>query len=145
MIAPANDPALLQNQNQVRMAEATHPLGHNHLGHARHLPAQGLAQGGVGPVIQGAGGVIQHQNLRPSRQSPAMASRCFWPPDRLLPRDRHRMAHPFLEDVIRLGRPGGPVQLLLRQLPVEPNVPRQIPLHNKLILKHHAKLGSQLL
>ncbi len=77
MIAPANDPALLQNQNQVRMAEATHPLGHNHLGHARHLPAQGLAQGGVGPVIQGAGGVIQHQNLRPSRQSPGNGQPLF--------------------------------------------------------------------
>ena len=55
------------------------------------------------------------------------------------------MAHPFLENVIRLGRPGSPVQRLLGQLPAEPDVPRQVPLHDELILKHHTKLGPQLL
>ena len=127
------------------MAEAAHPLGHNHLGYACHLPAQGLAQGGVSPVIQRAGGIVQHQNVRLSSQGPGNGQPLLLTAGQVVAPNRHGMAHPLLKDVIRLSRPGGPIHLLLGQLPAKPDVPRQSALHDEVILKHHAKLGPQLL
>ena len=62
--------ALLQHQDVVGVEDGADPLGDDHRGDALVLLPQGLAQGGVGAVVQGGGGVVQDQNFRGAGQGP---------------------------------------------------------------------------
>ena len=55
VIAGADDLAVLQHQDQIRMAQGTDPLGHQHGGGMAVIAAQGAAQISIGPVIQSGG------------------------------------------------------------------------------------------
>ena len=68
----------LYDHNLIRMADGADPLGHDDAGGpiaAADLPAQG----GVRLVIQGAGRIVQHQNLRLSGQRSGNQKPLFLP------------------------------------------------------------------
>ena len=64
MGAVADHPAFLQHNDLVQRPDGGNPLGDNDGGGVAVVIPNGLAQPGVGAVIQGGGAVVQHQNFR---------------------------------------------------------------------------------
>ena len=70
MASAGHDPAVLQHQNAVRIPHGGHALRDDHQGGPGEVPAQRRPQPGGCLIVQGAVGVVQHQDLRPAGQRP---------------------------------------------------------------------------
>ena len=62
--------SVLQYQNLIAVHDGADALGYDDGGGAGEGLGQTLAEGGVGLIIQGAGGVVQDQKFRPAGQGP---------------------------------------------------------------------------
>ena len=62
--------AVLQHQDLITVHDGADALGNDDGGGAREGLGQALAEGGIGLIIQGAGGVVQDQKFRSAGQGP---------------------------------------------------------------------------
>ena len=69
--------AVAEHQNLVGVADAAGALGHDEYGHIAFQLFDGLPQFQVGDKVQGAGGVIQNQDIRLPHQGPGNGQPLF--------------------------------------------------------------------
>ena len=146
--AVAQLPALVQHQDVVGVEDGAHPLGDDKGGDALVLPAQGLAQGGVGAVVQCRGGVVQNQNLRGARQGPGHQHPLALPAAEVGALAGQPVLQPLgqLGDKLPgLGAPGRFLNLLFGQSPAEVDVLVNGVGEEHVVLEHHPEHLVELL
>lgn len=120
MAADAHRPAILQDNDLVGVGDGAHPLGDDEHGAARHLLAQGPAQGRVGLKVQGGEAVVENVQVSPLGQGPGDGQPLLLAPGEV----PAPLLHPGLESPgqavhkARLGHRQGVAEVLLPRLGV---------------------------
>ena len=112
----ADDHAVLEHEDLVGVADRGDPLGHDHHGRVAGDRPQRRTQPRVGGEVEGREGVVEQVDLRAAISARAIASRCRWPPETLVPPWAIGASSPSgmrLDEVARLGDLEGRPQLLV--------------------------------
>ena len=142
MVAPAGEAAVVQHQDAARLPDAGDPLGDQERG-ALEAP-DGPAQGGVRREVQGAGAVVQDQDLRLLHESPGDGEPLALAAGEvaaILLQEEVQPAGLALHHLLRLGQGQGPPEPLVRGVLTAPEeVFPDAALEELGALGHHAHL-----
>ena len=147
MVAHADDLAVLDHQDQIRVTQGADSLGHQHGGGVAVIVSQGLAQIGIGLIVQSRGGIVQNENFRIGCQGSGdeepllLAAGEIVAPDHDL---RFQLAFFFFNE-FRLGIGCSTDDMIFGNIPEETDIVRNGALGQEVVLEYNTKAGFQIL